>query len=106
STGSSDENLTVNAGTLTVGGNITLTNGGGSRKATLTLTTGTVNLANTISGTGTLAGGTGTFNFDGTTAQTIPVSTFNFSSVAVNNAAGVTPDANVTSSNVTGNLSV
>ncbi len=130
--GSNDADLTVNAGTLTVGGNLALTGSGGGRNSTLTITTGSVsvagnlsfaspstlamsggagtfNLAGSMTGSGTLtAGATSTFNFNGTAAQTVPVSSFNFNNLSLSNtsASGATLGAAVTTSNVAGNLSV
>ncbi len=62
---------------------------------------------NPFSNPGVIVPGTNTtFEFDGTSAQTIPVSTYTFNSIVVNNAAGISPDAAITSTNVTGDITI
>lgn len=102
--------VNVNAGTLTVGGNIIITGGTLNKVANLVLTTGIINLTGNISyagiaanarfdfgttgtlnieGTfatsgGTITTGNGTVNFNGTGAQTIPA--FNYSNLSISGA--------------------
>jgi hypothetical protein len=148
--GTATRDVQVNAGAMTVGGNLNLSTGATSDTATnidkVTITTGSVtvsgnlvfnaanraapNVANsqlvmsggagtfnlvgafTINGTtpaGTLTSGTtSTFNFNGTTAQTIPigVSSVAYNNLAVSNTSGATLSAAITATNVKGNLSV
>ncbi len=129
--------LNVNAGTATVGGTLTMagTSTTASRIAQVTLTTGTlsitggltlgtgiaggfvlnlgsgtVNLAGAFTATlGTItAGGTSTFNYNGSAAQTvrIGVSSLLYANLTLNNAAGATLSAAMSATNVTGNVTV
>ncbi|HEY4877036.1 MAG TPA: hypothetical protein VIH86_15760, partial [Puia sp.] len=75
-------------GTLTVSGNIDC--GGATGSATLTCTgTPTINAGGTFlgNGTGTFTAATSTVNFDGSVAQTIPNTTYNFSNIQTNNTS-------------------
>ncbi|MCX6227292.1 MAG: hypothetical protein NTV01_21530, partial [Bacteroidia bacterium] len=101
-------NLSISTGTVNVSGNITFTNTGSN----ITFTdAGKLNIAGTFVGaTGTLTPSTGTVNFNGTAAQTIPigVSAVIYHHLTFNNtnASGATLSAAVTATNVTGNISV
>jgi hypothetical protein len=78
------------AGTFNLAGAFTINSGGGTPTGTIT------------------PGTTSTFNFDGTSAQTIPigVSSVVYNHLTTNNPAGATISAAVTATNVTGNISV
>lgn len=78
------------AGTFNLAGAFTINSGGGIPAGTIT------------------PGTTSTFNFNGTSAQTIPigVSAVVYNHLTTNNAGGATISAAVTATNVTGNISV
>ncbi|MDP4208648.1 MAG: autotransporter-associated beta strand repeat-containing protein [Bacteroidota bacterium] len=124
------KSINVGTGTLNVG-SISLTSGNGSKVALITVSTGTINCTGNITfgGTatnaqftflgagvlniggilgfsGTFTAGSGTVDFNGTVAQTIPVSTYNFNNIQIDNTAGVTLDAIVTATDITGNINV
>ncbi len=103
---------------LDIGGNLTIGNGGGHGMATVDLSNG-ANTATTLKVAGSLTRnltdgmftpGTGsTVDFTGTAAgQTIDVTNFTYANIQTDNtnASGATPGAQVTSSNVTGSISV
>ncbi|MDD5732064.1 MAG: hypothetical protein PHU42_04195, partial [Patescibacteria group bacterium] len=103
----------VTTGSLTVGGNFTMDAGSTlSNLITMSGGAGTFNLGGAFTFTvGTLAAGTtSTFNFNGTSAQTIPIGVdsviYNNLNVNNTNASGATLSAAVTAANVTGNRSV
>jgi hypothetical protein len=86
---SNDIDMSGGAGTLNLGGAFSIAASGGGRL---------------------LAGTTSTFNYNGTSAQTVVIGTtnFNYNNLHINNtsASGATLSAAVTASNVTGNISV
>ncbi len=98
--------LTV-AGTLTVTGGVILDN---RASVTFNLTNGTLNIGGTFTkgASATFTSTGSTVNFNGTTAQTLDVTNIIFNNVASNNtsAAGLTPNAAISATNVTGNLSI
>ena len=98
------------AGTLSVTGSITL-NTSSAPRSVLDISSGasTVNVGGSFSKTtaGTFsAGASSIVNFNGSSPQTIDVANLAFASVRVNNTAGATLNANVTTSNISGNLLV
>ncbi len=103
-------NLTT--GLLVIGGNLIFVAGStGSNVVNMSLApaTGELRLAGAFNNAavGTLLPG-GTFNFNGTAAQSIPVgpASIIYNNLHTNNASGVTPIANITPGNVVGNLRV
>ena len=99
--------LSISTGTVTASGNIT----SAGIYSYITFTgAGTLNAGGTfMSGTaGTFTASTGTVNFNGTSAQTIPNATYNFNHIKSNNtnASGATFAAAVTTTNVAGNIIV
>lgn len=84
-------NKSAGAG-LTVNGDLTIAAG-----ATFLGNSHTHNLKGNLSNSGTLTGGTSTINFNGTAAQSISgAGATNFFSLTIANAAGVTPNGNIT----------
>lgn len=69
--------INVGDGTLTIDGNLTLTNGTGSRTAVLSMSTGTAYIGGSLSGGGTLTPGTGTVVYNGAGAQNVGGYTYN-----------------------------
>ena len=70
---------------------------------------GTIGVAGTFTpGTNTYTSTGSTVNFDGSTAQTVPVATsnLNFNNLELNNTSGATLNAAITTTNVTGNVQV
>lgn len=117
--------LDVGAGTLNVGGNVTLTGGSGNRFADLTISTGTATIVGSItpsnanarvifSGSGTLniggnfgnggsfTAGTGAVVFNGAGAQS--VASYSYNNLTVNKSAGTATLTGDTP--IAGNLSV
>ena len=122
--GNRDATLTITSGSVAVGGNLTFTDG----NATLSLATGSItvagnlalnagslnmsggagtfNLAGSMTDTGTFtSGATSTFNFNGTSPQTIPDGE-GFANLTINNtsASGATLSGATSGTDVTGNL--
>ena len=110
--------VTITTGTITVNGNLTFNNVSGSDPAQTQIDmsggAGTFNLGGSFTinnSCGTLTPGTtSTFNFNGTSAQTIPigVSSVVYNNLNANNtnASGATLSAAISAANVTGNVSV
>lgn len=98
--GTGTAGLAMAAGTLTVGGSVTLVGGTGTKKALLSFTTGTLKLGGTIteSGATDVTFGTGTVEYNGTGAQS--VATYNYYNLIINKASGTaTTAANITIGN-------
>lgn len=105
--------VVLTSGTLNVLGNLVHSNASLAANSVIDMSGGNgfLNLAGsfTISSLGTLTAGTNSiFNFNGTNAQTIPigVSAVVYNNLRVNNSAGATLSAAITTANVTGNLRV
>ena len=105
--------ITISTGTLTVGGDLIFSAEAAAQSKIVFSSAGTLNLAGAFSlasNSGTLTPSTGTVNFNGTLAQTIPigVSAVTYYNLNVNNtsASGASPSATITGTNLTGNLSV
>ncbi|MCB9296480.1 MAG: T9SS type A sorting domain-containing protein [Lewinellaceae bacterium] len=110
--------ITTTSGTLNITGDLVFNGDSGSGAAVNVIDMsgggGTLNLAGALTVTntnnrGTLIPGTSsTFNFNGSTAQTIPigVSSVVYNNLTTNNTSGATLSADITGSNVTGNLSI
>jgi MSHA biogenesis protein MshQ len=105
--------IRTTGGTLTTAGNLTFTTGTSAAVAEINMTGGgTLKLAGALIGTsGTLAAGTNsTVNFNGSAAQTIRlgVSSIVYNNIVTNNTslAGATLSTAVSSTNVTGHLTV
>ncbi len=98
----SSKSINVGAGTLNIGGNLTLTNGTGARTADLSMSTGTSNIGGSLSGGGTLTPGAGAVVYNGAGAQNVGSYTYN--NLTVNKSAGA---ATLTgSATIGGNLTV
>ena len=115
---SANRQITVSAGTLTIGGIIndntkditkagsgTLSFGGNAitlnnmtiNAGTLTSTSGTMNLAGNYSNSGTFSANGGTVNLNGTATQAIGGSTLtSFNSLTINNSSGIVIGGNIT----------
>jgi len=99
---------------FTSGGNVTVTGSISVNKSSTSLSLidmsggGTLKVGAGLTVDGTFTSGTGTVNFNGTGAQTIPIGSYTFNNIQVNNTytSGATLGAAIASSNVTGNLSV
>ena len=92
--------LGIDAGTLTVGGSVTITGGSGGKESELRFTMGTLKVGGTITDTvtPTLTWGTGTVEYNGGGAQT--VGTYSYYNLTINKSAGTaTTAANITVSN-------
>lgn len=100
--GGNPASLAISTYTLEVIGNIT----GNNTRAVLTITSGTLTIGGSLSGLTTFTAGTGTVNFNGSSAQTIPNNTYNFNNITVNNSSGATFGGNVTATNVAGTITV
>jgi hypothetical protein len=116
------DSVTISTGTVTVSGNLVFNSGNFSSPAAVNSQVGfsgagTLNLAGAFtikggSGTpaGTLTPSSGTVNFNGTVAQTIPigVSSVVYPNLEINNtsASGASLSAAITNTNVTGSLRV
>lgn len=116
------KSINVGAGTLTIGGNLTLTNGTGSRTAVLSMSTGTAYIGGSLSSGGTLTPGTGTVVYNGAGAQNVGGYTYNHlnlsgsgnksagAGLTVNGdltvGAGTTFLASTFTHNIKGNLSI
>ncbi len=91
-TGTTDGILATGTGSVTVGGNVTLTNstGGPPENPIITLATGTLTIGGnfTEGSSATFAAGTGTVTFNGTSPQTIDGSAVTFYNLIVNKSAG------------------
>jgi hypothetical protein len=106
--------VVITTGTLTIAGNLVYNSAAASAANAVVLMSGgagTLNLAGALtltSGSGTLTPGTtSTFNYNGALAQTITMgSAIVYNDLNVNNAAGATLSAAVTTANVLGNLRV
>ena len=109
--------LTITSGTISVTGNLTYSNNSSSSSVLQTqinMTLGVFNLAGNFiinNNIGTLSMGvTSVFNYNGTAAQTIPIgiSSVVYSNLYTNNtnATGATLSAAISTTNVTGNLSI
>lgn len=101
--------LSVSTGTVNVSVSITM----GSDMLTGEVSTevtgaGRVNLAGSISGGTLTMAAASVFNFNGSAAQTVPVSNYQYGNLYLNNSSstGVTLGGNVTATNVTTNLEV
>ena len=98
--------VTVSTGTVTVAGNITMNDPDPARNLVSFSGAGTLNIGGSISG-GDLVPSTGTVNYNGSSAQTIAINAdYVYYNLNINNAAGATLQAAVTTSNVTGTLRV
>lgn len=86
--GTGTAGLAVAAGTLTVGGSVTVTGGTGTKKASLTFTTGTLKLGGNLTDSGgtVLTWGTGTVEYNGSGAQT--VGGYSYYNLTINKSAG------------------
>lgn len=109
--GTGTAGLAVAAGTLTVGGSVTVTGGTGTKKALLSFTTGTLKLGGNLtdSGATVLTWGTGTVEYNGTGAQT--VGAYGYYNLTINKTSGTaTTGANITIGNnltlTTGTLNI
>jgi hypothetical protein len=109
--------LTISTGTISVEGNLyftTFSTSSSVLQTQINMTAGIFNLAGNFiinNNIGTLSMGTASiFNFNGTTAQTIPIgiSNIDYSNLNINNTSfeGATLSAAIATSNVTGNLSI
>jgi len=103
--GVGEATLDVGAYTLTVGGTVTI-----DPSCTLSVTSGTINVAGNWSNSGTFTAGTGTVNFDGNTQQTITTNNQPFYNLTLNNTGtnGTANDDIVISGNldVNGTLTI
>ncbi len=109
--GTGTAGLAIAAGTLDVGGSVTITGGTGTKKALLSFTTGTLKVGGTIteSGATDVTFGTGTVEYDGTGAQT--VRNYGYYNLTINKASGTaTTSGNITIGNnltlTTGTLNI
>jgi MBG domain (YGX type)/Putative peptidoglycan binding domain/MBG domain len=107
--------IAISTGVLTIGGNLFLEaeGAGGLQSQIVFSDAGIMNIAGNFTLTnnrGVLTPSTGTVNFNGTSAQTIPVgvSAVIYNNVNINNtsASGTTLSASITAASVTGNISV
>lgn len=111
--------LLISTGTVNIGGDLiyTTVGGGGTNNGGVSVIfsgSGTMNLKGALrfsnNSNGTLTPSTGTVNFEGSIAQTIPigVAAVTYNNLQINNtsAPGATLSAAITASNVTGNISV
>lgn len=108
--------LTITTGTITVSGDLSFNNVSGSDPAQTQIImsggAGTFNLGGAFTinnGSGTLSPGTlSTFNFNGSTAQTIPIgiSSVVYNNININNVNGATLSAAVSATKVTGNINI
>lgn len=101
--------LTVSSGTVNVSGAFTM----GSdiltgEVSTVVTGAGRINLAGNISGGNLTMAAASVFNFEGSSAQTVPVSNYTYGNLYLNNssAAGATLGGTVTGTNVITNLEV
>jgi uncharacterized repeat protein (TIGR01451 family) len=116
-TTSQDARLTIDGGTLTVGGNLVISCHN-NQQMVLDLSNGTnassvINIAGDFTNSATnkgkfLPGTNSTINFNGTSPQVIHVSGVlkTYANIAINNAAGVTLTADMSATELTGNLRV
>lgn len=116
-TTSRDARLTINGGTLTVGGNLTI-GCHNNQQMVLDLSNGTnassvINVAGNFTNSGTnrgrfIPGTNSTINFNGTTPQVIDVSApiNTYANITINNPAGVTLTAGMSDTQLTGSLRV
>ncbi|MFH0991053.1 MAG: hypothetical protein V1799_13675 [bacterium] len=106
--GSKIAQINVGNGILIVSGNLTISAVKGS-ELNLNLGTSTLNISGSMTG-GTNAvlnaGTASTVNLNGTSAQTLNLVDFIFANVTLNNSAGVTANAAITATNITGDLRV
>ncbi len=82
--------LNITTGTVTVLGNIVFS-GDITTIQEITMGSGTLNIGGNLGADGTFTAGTGTVNFDGTSAQTIGAYTYN--NLTIDNSAGATVPA-------------
>lgn len=107
--------ISISTGTVTVTGDVSLNaeDGGGLQAKILFSDAGTINIGGsfTLNAYGFVSGSTGTFNFNGTSAQTIPfpsITNFYYYNITTNNisTSGATIGAVVTTTYFKGNLTV
>lgn len=97
--------VTITNGTFSVLGNISM--GATAVRNLISISgTGTLNIGGDMIG-GKFVPGNGTINFNGVSAQTIPINnTYVYNNLKINNPAGATLQAAVTTANVKGNINV
>jgi hypothetical protein len=106
------QEIVITTGTLNANGGITFAAANNTgRRIVMSGGAGRINLQGTLTlgGQQTLTAGTAssTFNYTGSTAQTIPFfSSGGYNNIEINNTAGATLTAAVTTGNVTGNILV
>jgi hypothetical protein len=86
-TATNQANLNITTGTVTVTGNIAFL-GGITTIQKITMGSGTLNIGGNLGAGGTFTAGTGTVNFDGTSAQIVGAYTYN--NLTIDNLAGAT----------------
>jgi hypothetical protein len=98
--------VSISTGTVNVSGNVTMNGSAGRNQFTFT-GAGTLNIGGSISGGDLISVAGSIVNYNGTSSQTIAINTdYVYTNLHINNTAGATLQAAVTTTNVTGNIRV